>query len=117
MDAAMLPQTNLKPVYTVSDIVALGIISKTGLYAEHRAGRLKLKKRGRRTFCLAQDLHDWLASMPCKEAVSGPHSRRAIATWQRRKRKKTSKTRTELSRGRNLQRVVPRAAVAQMEAR
>lgn len=47
---------------------ALGI-GLTALYAEIGAGRIKMRKYGRRTLIAADDLKAWLASLPEKEAA------------------------------------------------
>jgi len=43
-------------------------IGRTTIYAEIRAGRLKVRKCGRRTVVLDADLRDWLASLPMRAA-------------------------------------------------
>jgi excisionase family DNA binding protein len=51
--------------YTILEAkrVAAGI-SRTTLYEEIKAGRLRAVKRGRRTLILADDLKTWLLSLP-----------------------------------------------------
>ncbi|MCO5092717.1 helix-turn-helix domain-containing protein [Bosea sp. (in: a-proteobacteria)] len=44
-------------------------IGLTALYAEIGAGRIKMRKYGRRTLIAAEDLKTWLARLPVKEAA------------------------------------------------
>jgi excisionase family DNA binding protein len=46
--------------YTVIEAVALTGVSRTRLYQENRAGRLKFVKVGRRTLVTRTDLEAWL---------------------------------------------------------
>lgn len=41
-----------------------GALSRTALYAAAKAGEIEFRKRGKRTFVLADDLRRFLASMP-----------------------------------------------------
>lgn len=44
-------------------------IGLTALYAEIGAGRLKMRKYGRRTLIAADELKAWFARLPTKEAA------------------------------------------------
>jgi excisionase family DNA binding protein len=46
--------------YTVAEAVALTGVSRTRLYQENKAGRLKFVKIGRRTLVTRTDLEAWL---------------------------------------------------------
>ena len=50
--------------YTVEEALNLLSIGRNKLYAEAKAGRLKLRKSGRRTLVLADDLRAYIASLP-----------------------------------------------------
>lgn len=50
--------------YTVKEALRLLPIGRTKFYDEARAGHLKLRKCGRATLILAEDLKAWLGSLP-----------------------------------------------------
>lgn len=50
--------------YSVEEALSLLSIGRNKLYAEAKAGRLKLRKSGKRTLILATDLREYLASLP-----------------------------------------------------
>ncbi len=52
--------------YGVEEACCLARCSRTAMYREIRAGRLRAHKRGRRTIVLAEDLEKWLKSLPLK---------------------------------------------------
>lgn len=55
---------NDKMAYYVNDAVDVGAGSRSEVYAAIRDGKLKAKKRGRRTIILRDDLAAYLASLP-----------------------------------------------------
>ena len=52
-----------KELYTIPEFVARYSISKTALYREVNAKRLRLVKRGRRSLICRQDAEAWLAGL------------------------------------------------------
>jgi excisionase family DNA binding protein len=50
--------------YSVEEALSLLSIGRNKLYAEAKAGRLKLRKSGRRTLVLADDLRAYISSLP-----------------------------------------------------
>lgn len=50
--------------YELAEVTKAGHGSKSFLYEEISAGRLRAIKRGRRTIILADDLESWLRSFP-----------------------------------------------------
>lgn len=61
MTEPMKPQ---RLAYSVEESLRLLGISRKKFYAEAKAGRLLLRKSGRRTLVLADDLHAYLAALP-----------------------------------------------------
>lgn len=57
-----------KHAYTIPEAVRITGTSRTTLYAEIAAHRLKARKLGRRTLILADDLRQWLGSLPTFKA-------------------------------------------------
>ncbi|MFO0389953.1 MAG: helix-turn-helix domain-containing protein [Alphaproteobacteria bacterium] len=55
---------NDKALYSVTEVIELVGIGRTMLYKEIRAGRLKIRKCGKRTLILATELNRWLESLP-----------------------------------------------------
>jgi excisionase family DNA binding protein len=55
---------DMRLAYTVEEALSLLSIGRNKLYAEARAGRLKLRKSGRRTLVLAEDLKAYLSALP-----------------------------------------------------
>ena len=70
-----------KIAYTLGDLEDLGIMSRTQAYSENRAGHLTLRKIGRRTIVLHEDLANWLQNLPVKNAVSQQHRELALRRW------------------------------------
>jgi Helix-turn-helix domain len=58
--------------YTIAQVCDRACIGRTSLYAAIAAGDLVARKRGRRTFVLAEDLWRWLNTAPTM--VSAPHT-------------------------------------------
>lgn len=50
--------------YTISEAVTASRRSRSTLYLEIQAGRLKARKHGGRTLILASDLKAWLEALP-----------------------------------------------------
>lgn len=53
-----------QPAHTVTEAAELARISRSKLYLEMEAGRLRARKVGRRTIILDDDLREWLESLP-----------------------------------------------------
>ncbi len=53
-----------KLAYAVKDLVAGGVGGHTTIYDAINSGKLKAKKRGRRTVILAADLTEYLENLP-----------------------------------------------------
>jgi excisionase family DNA binding protein len=50
--------------YSITDACMAGNTGRTTIYEAIRAGELRAVKRGRRTLILADDLRQWLESLP-----------------------------------------------------
>ncbi len=50
--------------YSIHEVTRISGASRTTIYEEISAGRLKARKLGRRTIILDADLRQWLASLP-----------------------------------------------------
>lgn len=53
-----------QPTFTINEISQYARISRTKIYAEIKAGRLKIRKCGTRTLVLSEDLYTWLHNLP-----------------------------------------------------
>lgn len=53
-----------KLAYTIPEAVKASGFTRTRLYEEHAAGRLRMKKAGRRTIILAADLTALVEALP-----------------------------------------------------
>ena len=53
-----------KLAYTIEEAVGEGAGSRTIIYEAINAGKLKAKKRGKRTIILANDLIEYLEALP-----------------------------------------------------
>jgi excisionase family DNA binding protein len=60
-----------KLAYSIVDIAKLVGIGRSLIFEEVKAGRLPVKKAGRRTLVLDADLSAWLSNLPAKSA-DGP---------------------------------------------
>ncbi len=58
-----------KMAYTIDQVSDLVNIGKTKLYAEIKAGRLKVRKCGTRTLVFRESLQEFLASLPASTPV------------------------------------------------
>lgn len=66
----MVAKTTFEPIaYSPKQAAQFVGIGLTALYAEIGAGRIKMRKFGRRTLIAAEDLKAWLARLPEKEAI------------------------------------------------
>jgi hypothetical protein len=54
---------NTPIAYTIAEACSASRAGRTSLYRAIRAGKLRARKRGRRTITLASDLLSWLDSM------------------------------------------------------
>lgn len=50
--------------FTIQDLIDRGLGGRTFLYGEIAAGRLRAVKSGRKTLVLADDLSDYMSSLP-----------------------------------------------------
>lgn len=57
----------MKLAYSIKEAVAASPFSRSALYEDIKAGRLKTRKRGKSTFIMAGDFNDYLAGFPLKE--------------------------------------------------
>lgn len=57
-----------KLAYSIDDIAKLVGIGRSLLFEEIKAGRLSVKKAGRRTLVLDADLSAWLSNLPASGA-------------------------------------------------
>ena len=60
-----------KLALTIAEVSEVVGISRTSLYAAIARGELSVRKRGRRTLVLADDLKRWLGSLP--KLIGGQH--------------------------------------------
>ena len=97
VDASMLAAIGslIKPVYSIAEILAMGFISRSQLYADIRADRLKIRKNGRSSYVLGPDFAQWLLSLPLKEGVSIPHRDRAVEGWKLRRKRQPRRKREQ----------------------
>jgi excisionase family DNA binding protein len=66
----MQPDTSGKFAFSIADLPGLVSLSRSHIYEEIRAGRLRTVKAGRRTLVLAEDLRAWLQSL--NDPSNGP---------------------------------------------
>jgi hypothetical protein len=70
-------------VYSIAELVRTGPLSRSKLYSEIAAGRLKARKAGRRTVILAQDYQAYFEALPLvSSAAEGRHA--TCSPWPRR---------------------------------
>ena len=53
-----------KHAYTIPEVIRITETSRTTIYTEIGADRLRAVKLGRRSLILAEDLQRWLAALP-----------------------------------------------------
>jgi excisionase family DNA binding protein len=56
--------------HSIADAAKIAGVGRSFLYEEINAGRLKLRKAGRRSLIFETDLKAWLESLPAKNAES-----------------------------------------------
>jgi hypothetical protein len=54
--------------YSIAETVALTSLGRSTIFEEIRSNRLRARKVGRRTIVLAEDLANFLASLPASQA-------------------------------------------------
>ncbi len=54
--------------YSIGEVSDLTGVGRTTVFAEIKAGRLLVRKLGRRTLILDEDLRAWLAALPSRAA-------------------------------------------------
>jgi excisionase family DNA binding protein len=56
--------------YSIADVAKITGVGRSFLYEEIAAGRLVVKKAGRRSLIFKADLNGWLASLPEKRSAN-----------------------------------------------
>ena len=59
--------------YSIADLTQIAGVGRTFLYEEIKAGRLIVRKAGRRSLVLAEDAASWLASLPKLPPPAAPN--------------------------------------------
>jgi hypothetical protein len=59
-----------KLAYSIAELTEISGVGRSFLYEEIKAGRLVVKKAGRRSLVLYEDAKAWLTSLPKSEATS-----------------------------------------------
>jgi hypothetical protein len=59
-----MPEQNRKLAYSITELTQVAGVGRSFLYDEVKAGRLIVRKAGRRSLILAEDATAWLASLP-----------------------------------------------------
>ncbi len=61
-------ETSPKLAYSIADVTKLTGVGRSFIYDEIKAGRLHIRKAGRRTLIFNADLQAWLAQLPDQHA-------------------------------------------------
>jgi hypothetical protein len=56
--------------YTISAAVKAAAVSRTELYRSAKRGELEIRKRGKRSVILADELRRWVQSLPAANSAS-----------------------------------------------
>ncbi|MCH7618670.1 MAG: helix-turn-helix domain-containing protein [Candidatus Marinimicrobia bacterium] len=59
-----------KVAFSVAEVTRVAPVGRTGVYEALKNGRLKARKNGKRTIILADDLAEWLCSLPDYEPAA-----------------------------------------------
>jgi hypothetical protein len=59
-----MPEQIRKLAYSITELTQMAAVGRSFLYDEIKAGRLIVRKAGRRSLILAEDASAWLASLP-----------------------------------------------------
>ena len=63
-----VPQEIRQLSYSIAETVELTSLGRSSIFEEIRSNRLRARKVGRRTIILAEDLANFLASLPYSQA-------------------------------------------------
>jgi excisionase family DNA binding protein len=68
IDGYTAPNRREPLAYSIQDVTKLTGLGRSYIYEEIRDGRLLIRKAGRRSLVLPDDLKAWLASLPAKSS-------------------------------------------------
>ena len=75
-----MPEQTHKLAHSIDDVTKLTGIGRSFVYEEIKAGRLLVRKAGRRTIIFDADLGAWLTSLPEKSSAAPQPSKLRVKT-------------------------------------